>query len=176
MFQTSDIRRAAMDLLARREHSMKELKDKLLTRFLRYQASQTTESQSAQIQSAEIQSTEMDELIFKQIERLKDEGLQSDARMAEAYIRARSNRGHGPQKIAMELRRKGVCESLVASSLAESGIDWASKIRVVATKKYGDSHPDKSLDMTLYQKWKAKRNRFLLQRGFSYELIALLDD
>jgi len=161
MFQASDIRRAAMDLLARREHSMKELKEKLLVRYLKYE---------------NIQAADIDELVFKQIERLRDEGLQSDARMAEAYIRARSNRGHGPQKIAMELRGKGICESLVARSLGESGIDWALKIAAVATKKYGEIPPDVLLDMTLYKKWKTKRSRFLLQRGFSYEQIALLED
>ena len=171
MIQASDVRRAAMDLLARREHSTKELKEKILKRFLKYQS-----IEPADIHSTSIQPEGIDVLVMEQIERLRDEGLQSDARMAEAYIRARSNRGHGPQKIAMELRGKGVCEFLVAKTLAESGIDWASKIRSVALKKYGDESPDMSLDMTQYQKWKAKRNRFLLQRGFSYELISVLDD
>lgn len=186
MFQASDVRRAAMDLLARREHSVKELEDKLLARFLRYQKRHSHLEHSASDTAAEctLQIDDIGEIIIEQIEKLRDEGLQSDARMAEAYLRARSNRGHGPQKIAMELRNKGVGESIVDQSFSESGIDWVEKIKAVSAKKYGEMPFDKTLnktfdktaDSTLKNRMKAKRNRFLLQRGFSYELIAHLDD
>ncbi|MGB0765874.1 MAG: recombination regulator RecX, partial [Luminiphilus sp.] len=53
----ADVRRAAMDLLARREHSVEELRQKLARRFGRDQ--------------------ERDQVIVEQLDRLVDEGLLS---------------------------------------------------------------------------------------------------
>jgi len=76
-----DVRRAAMDLLARREHSRYEIAVKLARRF-----------------------GDNPKLFEQEVVKLTDEGLQSDRRLAEAFIRARTNRGRGPVKIKMELR------------------------------------------------------------------------
>ena len=65
------IRRSAMDLLARREHSYSELLRKLRQR-------------GAATDAAEIE-----------LDRLVEDGLLSDARFCEAYLYARSQRGYG---------------------------------------------------------------------------------
>lgn len=71
-----DLRRGAMDLLARREHSRQELQLKLGRRF-------------------DVEP----EIISRVVDQLAREGLQSNQRLAEAYLRYRSNRGQGPLKI-----------------------------------------------------------------------------
>jgi len=138
-----DVRRAAMDLLARREHGSNELIHQLKKRF-----------------------SSIPELIEEEVEKLKAEGLQSDSRLVEAFIRARVNRGQGPNKIKAELWAKGVDETIVAAALDE--IDWFQLINEVASKRYGDTPP---ADI----KERAKRGRFLLQRGFSFDHIRSLD-
>jgi regulatory protein len=130
-----------MDLLARREHSQLELKTKLGKRF-------------------DVDAHD----IVVQVERLEAEGLQSDSRLAEAYIRARSNRGHGPVKIRVELRVKGVDDQLSAAAFGECGIDWPALAADVALRRFGE---EPSADL----KEKARRGRFLLQRGFSFDQI-----
>lgn len=177
----SDVRRAAMDLLARREHSRHELLVKLTRRF-----------------------GDSPELFEQEIRKLTDEGLQSDSRLAEAFIRARTNRGQGPVKIKMELRAKQVGDELISIAFEECGIDFAALARSVAFKKFGDElgrvTETKSLDMesldgdsqdrgslnrenldrealdmaNLDMKSKARISRFMQQRGFSYEHIASL--
>jgi len=130
-----------MDLLARREHSRLELQNKLAKRF------------------------DVDpHAISVEVERLTAEGLQSDRRLAEAYIRARSNRGHGPIKIRVELRTKGVVDHLINTAFDESGIDWVALAAEVALRRFGDAPPS---DL----KEQARRGRFLLQRGFSFDHI-----
>lgn len=146
----ADIRRAAMDLLARREHSRHELIRKL-QRKLQAKCPDLSES-----------------MLEAQVDRLRDEGLQSDARMAEMMIRSRVNRGQGPVKIEAELRAKGVDPGVVADALESCDVDWFILAREVARKRFG---PDKPADA----RERAKRVRFLQQRGFSFEHISALD-
>ena len=49
----------------------------------------------------------------------------------------------------------------------EAEIDWFSLSAAVAVKRFGEE----ALDL----KQKAKRNRFLVQRGFSFDHIGALD-
>jgi regulatory protein len=137
----ADIRRAAMDLLARREQSWKELNQKLSKRF----------------------PDEPDQ-IECQLDRLREEGLQSDFRMAESFIRYRANRGQGPIKISMELKRLGISDQCRNQALDVSEIDWLTHLRELCEQKYGSVDP---VDL----KEKARRSRFLQQRGFSFDMI-----
>ncbi len=135
-----------MDMLARREHSRLELKQKLSRKF----------SSHADAIDAEIL-------------RLEGEGLQSDARLAEAFIRARTSKGQGPMKIRMELKGKGVSDDDMALAFEECSPDWFSLAREVAEKKFGPGF-ERQEDM----KEKARVARFLGQRGFSYDHISSL--
>jgi len=167
----SDARRAAMDLLARREHSRYELVLKLTRRL-----------------------GDNPELFEQEVGKLTDEGLQSDRRLAEAFIRARTNRGQGPVKIKMELRAKQVGDEIISIAFEECGVDFMALARSVAVRKFGDelgkvadmktldmeSLDMKTLDMktldmkTLDIKAKARISRFMQQRGFSYDHISSL--
>lgn len=136
-----DVRRAAMDLLARREHSRQELQRKLARRFA------------------------VDaEVIFSVINQLTQEGLQSDQRLAEAFLRYRSNRGQGPLKIKAEMREKCIESDLIEQIFDEANIDWFDLALRVLEKRYGEGSAVDASE-------RAKRTRFLQQRGFSFDQI-----
>lgn len=109
----ADIRLAAMNLLARREHSIRELRGKLLRRF------------------------PDDETINEQLNRLVEERLQSDVRFAESYARQRISRGYGPLRLREELRERGVSEDDATAAMEELGIDWRAVATEVIHKKFG---------------------------------------
>ncbi len=139
-------RQKALDLLARREHSRQELRDKLRQR-------------------------DYDEREIEQaLAELADRGWQSDERFAEAYVRARRQRGEGPLRIALALRQRGVDEALVGALLVESDASWVAVAEQAWRKRFAGQSP-RSLSE------KAKQQRFLLYRGFSHEQIrAVLRD
>ena len=103
----------SLDLLSRREHSFKEIKEKLSARF------------------------ENKEIIESVIEKLRDNNLVNNMRYAEAYVSARKRKGFGPNKIAFELSSKGVDESLTNSVIIEEG-DWESAAKLAFSKKFKD--------------------------------------
>src|SRR6056297_671905 len=105
-------RRSAMDLLARREHSRFELQRKLLRRYAR-------------------------EVVLPTVDRLAEEGLQSDARFAESYVRQRGERGYGPLRIQRELQERGVEDGAAETALQASGFDWSELARHALEKKFG---------------------------------------
>ena len=111
----ADIRRAAMDLLARREHSRRELRQKLVKRF----------RDDAQIDA--------------QLDRLAQEKLQSDQRFAESFVRQRVGRGYGPLRIRQEARQKGLDDSEIASAMEALEVDWYAVAEEVLGRKFGDT-------------------------------------
>ena len=110
----TDIRRAAMDLLARREHSRLELVNKLLDR----------------VENPTVLDTVLDQLI--------EDNLLSDQRFCEAYVYSRTNKGFGPVRIKAELRDRGVKPSLIENSLINDNTAWIENLNKVIIKKYGD--------------------------------------
>ena len=135
-------RLAAMDMLARREHSRHELQEKLAQRFPDFS---------------------IEEVIVPVLERLSEENLQSDERFVEAFVRYRSSRGNGPLKIAAELYPKKIAESLLKSALANAG-DFNALCLEALQKKAGSTH---DVSVRERMKW----SRFLQQRGFTTEQI-----
>jgi regulatory protein len=129
----------AMGLLARREHSVKELQTKL---------------------SADFDIDNINELI----EKLISANLQSDERFTENYIRYRSQRGFGSQRIRQELKERGVTADIISNELNTAEIDWFSLAITVRCKRFGELVPDSAKD-------KAKQQRFLQYRGFTHEQI-----
>jgi len=130
----------AVKLLARREHSAAEIRQKL--------------------QQREFSSSEIDEVV---VELQKGDWL-SDERFTEAYIRSRRLKGFGPVRIAVELRERGVDETLVSRYLLADDEVWVQTMREEYQRKYrGTSYED-------YQE-KAKRMRFLQYRGFPLDKI-----
>jgi regulatory protein len=134
----ADIRLAAMNLLARREHTCRELQQKLRKRFPNA------------------------ELVAKELVRLTDENLQSDARFADAFLLARSNRGYGLVRVQQEMRDKGLSDIEIGLAIESAEINWVALAQDVYRKKYGDL-PSSDLND------KAKRVRFMQYRGFDRE-------
>lgn len=131
-------RHYAMDLLARREYSRRELLERLHKRF----------------------PDDSAESFADVIDGLAEEGLQSDQRFAESYIRLRVSRGHGPLKIAHELLQRGIEEARSAPLL--EAYDWYEQAQAVLLHKFGHQTP-RDLEE------KARMARFMNQRGFGWE-------
>ncbi len=130
------VRFAAMNLLAMREHSLKELHTKLTRKFGPHDA------------------------ITGELERLRDEGLQSDSRFAEAFFNMRKSQGKGQMRIAMELKERGVAGELISDLLALDQEEWNRLALAAKQKKFG---PQIAQDI----KTKTKQMRFLSARGFN---------
>ena len=114
----NDIRIAAMNLLARREHSRCELKQKLRKRF------------------------HDDDLIEEQLDQLSAENLQSDSRYAESFLRQRIGRGHGPLRIRQEMRQKGIGEAAIEHAMAAEQPDWFALAEKAYHRKFGQLPPE----------------------------------
>ena len=112
-FITEDkIRFKILDLLSRREHSFKEVIDKLKNRV------------------------DSREKLFQELTKLKEENLQSDERFAESYTTSRSVKGFGPEKISFELKSKGISENLISKIVYSDEINWMEIIKKEFSKKF----------------------------------------
>lgn len=110
----ADIRLAAMNLLARREHSRKELHTKLRRRF-------------------------PDEaLVEEQLLCLADEKLQSDERFAESFVRQRISMGKGPLRLRQEMRERGLTDIDIEIALEVVEVDWYALAEDVLHRKFGN--------------------------------------
>ncbi|MEW6462711.1 MAG: recombination regulator RecX [Pseudomonadota bacterium] len=111
------VRRAAMDLLARREHGRVEL-----TRKLRKRGAPQ-------------------ELIEAALQRLSEEGLLSEARYLESFVAYRARAGYGPQRIREELGQRGLERGDIDQALRESAIDWFDSLRETWQRKFAGQLP-----------------------------------
>ena len=111
------IRRAAMNLLARREHGHVELVRKLLQR------------------GADA------EMIEVELQRLIEDGLLSEERFLESYIRSRANASRGPMRIREELTQRGVDRSEVEQALSTADIDWDDNMRDLWQRRHRRNDP-----------------------------------
>lgn len=134
----SQVRLAAMNYLALREHSQLELRNRLR------------------------QKCESEEVITQALQQLAKEGLQSDERFADVFVRMRYRQGKGPRHIAMELSERGVATEYKSAALAEH--DWFALCREVRERRFG-------LSATESPKEKARQLRFLQYRGFTSDQI-----
>ncbi len=113
----TEIRHKAIHLLSLREHSRKELQQKLLLRDYAF------------LDVLQV----LDEFVKKD--------LQSDERFAEAYTRSRRLKGYGPERIQMELQQRGVAEELIRTSIDEQDESWHEAAVRVYQKKFGENEP-----------------------------------
>lgn len=93
---------------------------------------------------------------------LQKRGWLSDVRALEQIVRIRSAR-FGTQRIAHELRQKGISEELIATSIPQMKEGELEAARNVWQRKFATPPQD--------QKEKAKQVRFLQSRGFSMDVI-----
>ena len=104
-------------MLARREHSIRELEQKLGAR-----------------------GYEGDD-VHAVIEKLRSEGLQSDERFTEAYVYSRIDRGYGPLRISQELKQRGICNDMINQYLYTGAYDWRLCACQAREKRFGKMIP-----------------------------------
>lgn len=102
----------ALGLLGRREHSRRELKDKLAARGL----------EDAEIDAALVT--------------LDDKGFQSDRRFADMLARSRIAQGHGPIRILAELRLRGIDAGTAQDALDEQDADWSALAGALCQRRF----------------------------------------
>lgn len=90
-------------------------------------------------------------------------GAVNAARYAENYVTWQSQRGHGPVRIAAELRQRGIESGLIEQALA-AGPDWRQLALRTVRARFG-TKPAESF------RERARRARFLQYRGFSADHI-----
>lgn len=127
-----------MRYLARREHSRAELRAKLLPH---------------------VQEGEDIEAV---LDALAQRGWLSDERAAEQLVTQRRGR-FGAQRIAHELRQRGIAENLIDAALPQLRESELDAAREVWQKKFGSLPQD--------AKEKARQVRFLQSRGFGLDVV-----
>lgn len=134
--QGKSLRHKAMDLLARREYAEGELRQKLAAKG------------------------NPPEAVAEVVAQLCEEGLVSDERFTEAFVRSRMNSGYGPLRIQAELRERGVNDKIHAIYLDFGDTQWLELAAQVRQKRFG---PGAAGDY----KERARQARFLQYRGFT---------
>lgn len=129
---------SALNILARREHSEAELRTKLQVKF-----------------------PESDSDIADVLSRLQEQGLQSDLRYTEMWLRSQVSKGRGPVRIRYEARQKGI-EKLIESVICDSDIDWFELASDCLCRRFSDVDDPKE---------RARAYRYLSYRGFGADMI-----
>jgi regulatory protein len=106
-----------IELLARREHSARELKSKLARRGI----------EKEQVDSA--------------LETLKSKDFQNDARFGEMLVRTRIESGYGPRWIVAELQTHGIAESKARELIEDANPNWIELVRNQLHRRYGGKRP-----------------------------------
>ena len=133
-FITEDkIRFKILDLLSRREHSFKELIEKLNNRV------------------------NSEKRLFEELTKLKEENLQSDERFAESYTRSRSVKGFGTEKISFELKSRGISENLISKIVYSEQINWMEIIKKEFSKKFSVNNDFTEEDISRAKKFLLQR-------------------
>lgn len=107
------IKTACLYYLARREHSLQELVQKVSIKGFAKSA------------------------IMPILEELTEQGLQSNARFAESYARSRVHKGFGPLHIQAELQQRGAGDCYFEMAVEDIADSWHNLLEQVYCKKYG---------------------------------------
>ncbi|AMK75651.1 MULTISPECIES: regulatory protein RecX [Methylomonas] len=107
------IEAVCLRLLARREHSRRELLDKLALRGFN-----------------------RDE-VEPVIDEMAEQNWQNDERYTECYVRQRIQSGYGPMRIRYELQQRGINDADLDTQADEQG-GWQNLLLDVYLGKYGD--------------------------------------
>lgn len=107
-----EIKLICLRLLGQREHSKKELLNKLVLRGYE------------------------DADVSRVINDLSQQGFQDDFRYAENYARCRTEKGYGPIRIDYELRQRGVATAEIEDIMQKQAGNWIKQLELVYNKKY----------------------------------------
>lgn len=106
-----------MNLLARREHSTRQLRRKLSARGM---------------EGAVVDDT---------LAALAEERLLSDERFIESLVRSRIAKGYGPLRIQAELREHGIGDEQISNAVDVDAGFWRDGIIDVRRKRFGTAPP-----------------------------------
>ncbi len=123
-----DIEQICLRLLARREHSRRELSDKLALRGYGQQ---------------EVEPV---------LETIAERNWQNDERYAECFVRQRIENGYGPMRIRYELQQRGIGNLDLDALAEEQAGGWENILLAVYRNKY-----EKTLDLTAAEWLKRSR-------------------
>jgi regulatory protein len=98
------------------------------------------------------------------VDQLASERLLSEGRFVSQFIRQHAGRGHGPVRIRLELRERGIEPAAIDAALDEAGEDWVESARLARRRKFGAGLPAGFRE-------RAKQARFLQYRGFSADQV-----
>lgn len=140
LIEKSDTRRAkekALYLISYRDHSKKELQDKI--------------KRTCSAEAAEAAAQKMEDL-----------GLVDDEHFARRYAAELLRRKHmAPKGIAYKLREKGIAKELIDCIIEEMDIDIVQEIKIIIEKKY----PQAAADEKIYRRAVAYLQRMGYQWG-----------
>ncbi len=123
-------------LLARREYSARELRDKLVS-------------------SGKVPGGDAAQAVLSA---LQEDGLQSDVRYTEAQLRALTSRGYGPRYILQRLQQQGIDEAMIDACDGWHDTDWGALAVAAVERRY----PERNADARTWQ----RASRYLQRRGF----------
>jgi regulatory protein len=103
----------ALGLLARREHSRRELKTKL--RQGGYESEETSAA----------------------IDRLGEQHYQDDDRFGEVLLHSRIAQGYGPMRLRVELKSHGLADARIRELLDAADVDWDASAAAQLRRRYG---------------------------------------
>ena len=119
--EPKSIRLKIMDFLSRREHSSREILNKMSNRV------------------------ESKEMLLDSIKELVDDGLLSDERFADSYFQSRKNKGYGPLRIRNELKQRGIGDQLFFTLSNE--VNWSKYALEALRKKINGDLPTEIKDV-----------------------------
>lgn len=141
-----EIRERCLGLLARREHTRRELLQKLRQRGFDNTA-----------------------IAHDVLDALEGQGLLSESRFVESFVRAKIESGQGPIKIRAALQERGVAAGVAGVALDIDQSVWRERCRLAWRKRFGKVPGDRNEV--------ARQMRFLASRGFqSGDIQAVLQE
>lgn len=136
----------AIQIITPREHSVHELRLKLLKR--------------------NIEHDKIEAIIAYLIEL----NYLSDERFAEAYVAERIRKGDGPLKIRSNLQKRGVDRSLVERFVSSDDDIWIERASDVLNRRFTSN--DEAEGRLLIDEW-VKRRNLLMNRGFPSHIVRI---
>ncbi len=114
MKSTPSARQVAVSLLAGRDYSRQQIKQKL--------------------EAKGFEETEIETVL----DACEQSGYIDDKRFAQSLLRSHIYKGHGPIRINQAMKLKGLSSELVAEVINESDCDWFELAKEKAAKKYAN--------------------------------------
>jgi regulatory protein len=139
----SKLLRSAVTLLSRRDFSRAELRARLLRQCPANDAEAAAEADRV-------------------LDTMEAQGLLSEQRFVEGFVRARAAR-FGPARLRHELLRRGVSEDRIEAALKLHQHDEYAAAHTLWERRFKSAPTDR-------REW-ARQARFLAARGFSHEVI-----